>query len=222
MPPYFQFTFDGMRTLFMAISNTLHRGVDKSDIKGENLRKDIFDLKFEGISGPIGFDENGDRLSPYAIMNNQVTSRRLLSTTHPRSRQLSGTPTFVNLGVYDGSSDSITLTKPFRFTDGSTTAPADRPAACLKGNEYAPAARKCIACPRGMYNPEVDSDCGDCPVGAYGLNPGAESIAECFTSPPGKYTGHLSGQTSNSSCKDCPTDRALTYALGKTACSILW
>ena len=113
MPPYFQFTFDGMRTLFMAISNTLHRGVDKSDIKGENLRKDIFDLKFEGISGPIGFDENGDRLSPYAIMNNQVTSRRLLSTTHPRSRQLSGTPTFVNLGVYDGSSDSITLTNPF-------------------------------------------------------------------------------------------------------------
>ena len=58
--PYFQMHFEGMTAILAGISNMLHRSVAKSAIIGEDLRKEIMSVKFEGLSGAISFDKHGD------------------------------------------------------------------------------------------------------------------------------------------------------------------
>jgi ABC-type branched-subunit amino acid transport system substrate-binding protein len=83
-----------------------------NQITGPKLLAQLINTTYEGTSGHVQFDKNGDRIGFYAITN-------LLP--------FNGTYKSFVVGLYSMASNSVNTTVPFTFFDGSTTVPADGP-----------------------------------------------------------------------------------------------
>ena len=112
---------------------------------------EILETTFNGATGPVGFDENGDRT---------VGARYLV-------RNLDGASTdFVNLGTWvSGIGYTLTAEPVWSTVDGSV--PKDASADdCVIGEGWNAAIQECYTCPTGEYNLNGDATCRTCPSGA--------------------------------------------------------
>ncbi len=200
---YNAFTFDAMATLIYTISSMLSENSSRVDIEAMTLYKYILNQSFEGISGSIAFNELGDRLAPYEVHNVQMKTGRRLSGGAGTS-SVDTNVEFVKVGVYDGPTDSLKWESSTagqvcplcRFADGSTNAPADRPAQCVAGMAFDGVSAECKDCASGMHSPAVDTRCLACAAGKFTDVPG---LSECLDCPKGRFAG----STGQSTCEIC-------------------
>jgi len=83
--------FDSATAIFVAIQSLLKGGAAPVEVTGEAIKEKLFSpsLQFEGLSGTVRFDERGDRLGTYDIMNLQDKGNTgMFNTTAYGKRQL--------------------------------------------------------------------------------------------------------------------------------------
>ena len=66
---YVPFMIDAMFSILLATDALLRQGVLMADIRGPALKRTMDGLRFEGVSGMVSFNENGDRLGLFEIQN---------------------------------------------------------------------------------------------------------------------------------------------------------
>ena len=210
---YNPLAFDSLATIIYAIGTMLSLGNTSAQIKGQTLLKTIRGLVYESITGVIAFDNNGDRLAPYEVMNMRVDG--------------SGSPTLKLIGLYDGVTDTVQLSEAPVFADGTGKVPSDRPAACQVGYEFGGIQAGCIKCQLGTVSVAVDSRCSPCQPGYYQDREGG---AACIPTPAGGFvnttgavifgkcpSGQYTSEKGLTVCSDCLSGFSQALA-GKTAC----
>lgn len=100
---YATFAYDAVYAFAYAADNMITAGTDPED--GALLLAELKDLTFDGATGPVSFDENGDRLGVYDIIN-----------------LVDGV--FVVVGTWD-IPNGMQLTGTITWPDGGTKTPAD-------------------------------------------------------------------------------------------------
>jgi len=69
MDVYYAPLFDAGYTFVVAINNLLNRGLPPTEIFGEVLLQEIQATSFEGVSGSVQFNADGDRIVDYSLLN---------------------------------------------------------------------------------------------------------------------------------------------------------
>eukprot|EP00971_Amphidinium_carterae_P131230 2599512-Amphidinium_carterae.1 len=69
--------FDSLYTYVVAINNLLHAGFAPQQIHGELLLEELKATSFIGVSGQVSFDEVGDRIGRFDLMNTVVEGELL-------------------------------------------------------------------------------------------------------------------------------------------------
>ena len=134
------FLFDAYFTFMIAINSLLNKGHDLTAIKDGLLLNELKNTEFEGISGIVAFNENGDRDSiGYELLNYQPTS--------------SGTSPEV-VGRLDAREGKLILDELPYWMDGTRSSlPPKHLTACSPGFYKEQSSNQCKLCPRGMYCP---------------------------------------------------------------------
>ncbi|QDZ21202.1 receptor family ligand binding domain-containing protein [Chloropicon primus] len=115
---------------------------------------EIIKTSFNGATGPVGFDANGDRVvgARYLVVNFQDGSPINLGSW------VSGVGFTYNSGVEVTWSDG---------SKGKNNAPKDATADdCIIGEGWDADLQECRTCPSGEYNLNGDASCRTCPKGA--------------------------------------------------------
>ena len=93
--------FDALYTFLVAINQLLHKGVHRTEIRGEVLLQELRRTSFTGISGSVSFNENGDRLGAYELLNVQGDPRET-----------------VRVAEFSASTSEFFFEKPLVWMDG--------------------------------------------------------------------------------------------------------
>eukprot|EP00971_Amphidinium_carterae_P147577 2924643-Amphidinium_carterae.1 len=101
MIPYL---FDAGYTFVNAINNMLNNGTAPTAILGKPLLDEVKRTNFEGISGIVTFNEDGDRSAEYELKNLQSMARRLTSTN-----STSTALEYVVIAVFNAETNTIRL-----------------------------------------------------------------------------------------------------------------
>ncbi|CAE7776927.1 Grm5 [Symbiodinium sp. CCMP2456] len=157
--------FDAVYTFLVAINQLLHKGVPRSEIRGEVLLQELRRTSFTGISGSVSFNENGDRLGAYELLN--------VVQGDPRET--------VRVAVFSASTSEFFFEKSLVWMDGSTGAtPPDRLYSCDPGFYKEEQSKQCRACPKGMkclggFNATSTA----CPRGTFARDTGQSACVPC-------------------------------------------
>ncbi len=143
------FFFDAAYSFVLAVNALLNEGHAVSDIKGRLLLDRLKTIEFEGVSGNVKFDNNGDRLGSIFVVN--VQSGRE-----------------VNVAVFSASTGLVTIEpgQNISWMDGSTNNTAIPqsvvacPAGWMKTVELI-----CQKCGKGLVSNAVGDGCVSCPFG---------------------------------------------------------
>ena len=95
--------FDAGYAAVNAINNLLNEGHEPTAIYGQLLLEEIQKVNFEGVSGQVTFNSQGDRSAPYELWNAQPST--------PRSD-------LVKVGLYDSSTGVISMSSDPYWTGG--------------------------------------------------------------------------------------------------------
>jgi len=168
---YYPLMFDAVTALIAAIGRMLAAGTPPGEISGSAYFGNISTIMFEGLSGNVAFDSNGDRLAPYLIRNLQLLE--------------GGAPDLREIGHYDGAANTVVFDSAPVWHGGGAEVPPESPPDCAFGEEYVDAFLGCQACPLGRYFPlSGGSMCVDCSAGQYRHQSG---MNQCETCPAGHY-----------------------------------
>ena len=158
---YFAFAFDAFYVFVMAINQLLHAKKAIGEIGGELLLEEMRRVRFTGTSGEVGFDENGDRLAAYELLNMQEGEAALVAS-------------------FSASTQTFTFQAPMLWMDGSMLSrPPSHLFACDAGF-YQDESRQCRLCPKGkMCLGGPGGVAVSCPRGAFANETGARNCTLC-------------------------------------------
>lgn len=143
------FYFDAAYLFVLAVNALLNEGHAISNIKGRLLLDKLKSIEFEGVSGYVKFDSNGDRLGSMLVVNVQ------------RGRE-------VNVAVFNASTGLVTIEpgQNISWMEGSTnnTAIPQSVIACQAG-WMKTAQLICRKCAKGLVSNAVGDGCVPCPSG---------------------------------------------------------
>jgi len=225
------FIFDACYVFAFAFNAMLNAKKTKAQITGKELLDEVYKTKFDGISGTVAFNKDGDRLAEYTVDNYQGPPYPDAAAKGGRRMNVRKE---VTVAVYSAISDDITLaqgeTMYWMSGDTGTTAPESLTTCsagyyknvktllcnkCAEGSISAGGTvTKCTRCANGRKANQASAatSCSDCPAGKYSSddNIGA-SCTDCSK-------GYFSDKTKLSMCKKC---KISTYsdAAGQTECS---
>ncbi|CAE7320100.1 Grm8 [Symbiodinium necroappetens] len=205
LPKWSTFFFDALYTLTVACNRLLSQGNAIADIKGELLLTELRATTFTGISGAIGFNENGDRLAFYELLVNEPVTE---GTTNPTN--------LVVGAVFDAITGELTVAgQDLYWMDGQRGAmPPAELTNCDPGFYKEPQSRQCKPCPLGFYcrggtepnrqcargafaNETGMVNCTLCPFGSFAAEVGSSSCSACLS-------GFYSDELGREACKKCP------------------
>ncbi|CAE7395361.1 Grm2, partial [Symbiodinium sp. CCMP2592] len=163
--------FDSVYAYFIAINNLLHSGVDASEVRGRALLDEMSRLGFNGVSGDMSFDRNGDRLGAFEFLNVQSDGN------------------IASVASFSAKTLNFTVTAPLTWMDGSVGYfPPPDMYSCDPGFYQEEQTRQCkicpqgnfceggltaplMPCPRGTFAPDVGmTNCTACPNGSFALD----------------------------------------------------
>lgn len=159
----------------------------------------MYATNFEGVSGQVTFDANGDRAAAYELWNWRADDSQADGTT------------LVMVAIFDAGTEVFTMLGGLLPVwaggeEGST--PPGTLLACLPGFGVEESTGICRACQPGSASPGGDGAlCVSCPGGSVA----SSSANSCDACPAGTYG--LGGIT----CEDCEAGR-FTDAVGHSAC----
>lgn len=176
---YEPFLFDALYTFLIAINQLLNGGYKVEEIKGETLLKQLRLTEFEGISGFVSFDENGDRQASYELVN-----------LHPEGMKVAGLYRSDN-GVFAVAAGNVYWIGGVQ-ADSAPSFLTD----CRSGSYKDELLEQCVACKKGFQCvtgmlPEL------CPKGTFSNTTGTAVCKKC-----GK--GSFYGDLGSTRCINCP------------------
>ncbi|CAK9062829.1 Metabotropic glutamate receptor 7 (mGluR7) [Durusdinium trenchii] len=202
LPSYDSFLFDACYTFVVAINELLKSGVAVADIKQQTLLDQVKITQFEGISGPVSFNANGDRLASYELLNQ-----------HPDG---SGGTTLVQAGMFSATTGVLTIPGgQLYWMDGQIwPKPPDVLTNCDAGFYKEETSGQCKACPRGFqcaggalpyqqcsrgYFANITGmvECLPCAEGFFAAEVGSAECSPCLA-------GFYMDITGQEACKKCP------------------
>ncbi len=213
---YEPFLFDALYTFVIAINVLLNGGTPVEDIKGDLLLNQLRRTEFEGISGMVTFDENGDRQASYELVNlhpdGTFRVAGLFSSNVGQFSVANGNvywvggvradhPPFFLTDCGPGSYEDVDLgqclpcAKGFQCIDGSQEL-------CPKGTfSNVTGLASCYPCVRGSFYSDLGSTkCLSCPAGFFADQ---EKMQACKRCPKGSYMPFSHAE----SCLDCGLDQ---------------
>ncbi|CAE7488865.1 Grm5, partial [Symbiodinium necroappetens] len=209
---YFAFSFDACYAFIVAINMLLAAGTPASAIRGPVLLEELRRTQFTGVSGEVSFDENGDRLGPYELLNLQVDGQ--------------GQPQFVVAGFFSAATLNFTIHRDLTWMDGSSQSmPPTILYSCDAGFyqdelsnqcKLCPKGKMCsggvsalsIQCPRGTFTDEVGmTNCTPCAQGTFAPDSGSVG---CFPCQPG-FVASAEGMET---CSICPRGSYMPFQQG--------
>eukprot|EP00435_Cladocopium_sp_Y103_P065459 s567_g27.t1 len=220
LPSYDTFLFDACYTFIFAINTLLHAGTALTDIKGQTLLDQVKITQFEGISGPVSFNANGDRLASYELLNQRPdgSGGKILQVAGMFSAT-TGQLTIQDSGLYwmDGQiwpkpPAALTNCDPGFYKEETS----GQCKACPRGFKCPGGALPYQQCGRGYFANETGMmlgshllgvECRPCAAGNFAAEVGSAECGQCLA---GFYT-NLEGQEA---CMKCPKG---TYMPNKEA-----
>jgi len=214
--------FDALYTFTIAINDLLNAGVEPSQIRGEILLNAVRRTTFEGITGNVSFNENGDRPGQYELWDwgpfgegNTIVGRvagrtdastGLVELTVDASRSglywaggVSGVRPPMKLfecqpGWRTDGDLQRCVTCPFGwYSEGGVGTLCE---VCAFGTESASNGTACLPCQVGKFKGSESLTCADCPQGRFGRTSSASACEFC---PVGQYASEV-GLTVCSQC----------------------
>ena len=192
------FLFDAAYSFVTVIDKMLKSGTPKKDIHGVALHEALMDTHFEGISGVVTFNKQGDRLASYELWVTLVGE----------------TEVFTQVGEFDVATSILTTSTDPTWTDGKTgKEPPEMLFACGKGAGWNEQTSLCAPCSAGQFSPGGSKvRCERCPPGKRGNKP--EGSDSCVPCAKGNYTsdgkrcyrcqkGTYNDKARASACKSC-------------------
>jgi len=174
--------FDAVAVIIYALGTLMGRGIRGVNATGATLLREIRATDYEGVSGAIVFNQDGDRLAPYNLMNLRVDA--------------TGMAAMKQIGVYNSGTGNMTFSELPVFADGTTNVPLDRPAPCPAGEEYL-GGTACVKCLPGFARGSADSQrCTPCQLGNYQNRPG---MSTCILAIAGGFV-NTTGATQATLC----------------------
>eukprot|EP00930_Biecheleria_cincta_P025921 TRINITY_DN18371_c0_g3_i1.p1 TRINITY_DN18371_c0_g3~~TRINITY_DN18371_c0_g3_i1.p1 ORF type:complete len:1350 (+),score=150.42 TRINITY_DN18371_c0_g3_i1:569-4051(+) len=206
------FIFDAAFTFVIAANSLLNRGKRLSEIGGEVLLEEVYKTSFEGISGNVSFNEAGDRLASYELLNMQPGLSLVVA------------------GLFSTITKQITFvgSQPLYWMDGVATPQAPHALVhCGPGFFQENLTGQCLPCQKGYFclggESAIHTLCGK------GTFANATGSSTCQPCSPGRYAGELGGfdctlcepgrfasDKGQSTCADCP--RGQLSGQGFTQC----
>ena len=176
---YSAFAFDAFYAFVIAINQLLHAGVPGSMIRGRILLEELRKTSFTGVSGPVSFDENGDRLAAYELWNIQSTG--------------ASAPRAVVAATFSASTQDFTLQADIVWMDGSNrSTPPPELYSCGAGFYKEELSRQCKLCPRGMMcSGGVNAPFMACPKGTYASSTGQSNCSLCAEGSSARDVGSV-------------------------------
>ncbi|CAE8646997.1 unnamed protein product [Polarella glacialis] len=214
------FLFDAAYTFVLAVNELLNEGKSLAQINGPVLLAKLKTNSFEGISGQVNFNADGDRLASYNLINMQpapgggralVVAGMFDSATKLLSFVDDDPPYWMDGLRHDSPPDNLVTCAEGFTTEVGTGMCKPCPAGyyspggrgqqcspCLRGSFAASSgSRNCTLCTQGSYAPEVgSSSCGLCVAGFFAEAPGQEGCSRC---PVGRFVA----SSGASSCSPC-------------------
>ncbi|CAE8727360.1 unnamed protein product, partial [Polarella glacialis] len=197
------FLFDAGYTFVLAANELLNAGKRASEIQGELLLDALRKVRFRGISGPVSFNADGDRLASYELINMQPLDGLKLAGMFVFSPA-------TNKMIFEGTE------APY-WSDGKRNwEPASKLVACRSGYAQENTTNMCRACQAGSFS--VGGPGANCTPCAAGRQSGmATGAASCLDCEAGKYAanrgsricrpceaGSYGNQPVQLSCQRCP------------------
>jgi len=212
--------FDALYAATIAINNLLNAGKAPSEIQGLALLTAVRETTFEGVTGAVAFDQNGDRHGRYELWNwcyvadelegsvvgytdesfervSIVTSDGLCWAGGGQSMSIPANLLACYPGwAMDGESGRCVQCPPGWYSDGSSGCQVCRPGYRSSANSTT-----CLPCGPGTFKGPTALECLDCPLGTFGGLFGTSACSDC---PVGSYAAEV-GQTE---CMQCGSGRA--------------
>lgn len=107
---YVPYAYDVILTYAYTFQRLLLEKKLFTNISGRALWNHVTNTNFTGLTGFVRFDQNGDRKENFKFLNLQVSGT---------------TPSWVNLGVYDIDTGSVSIASTPIWPDGTTNTPSD-------------------------------------------------------------------------------------------------
>ncbi|CAK9059196.1 unnamed protein product [Durusdinium trenchii] len=190
---YSTFYFDACYAYALAVNELLNKGTPLAEIKGKKLLDQLLVTEFEGTSGFVSFDGNGDRrAAAFELENMQPDGWKLA-------------------GIFSTSSNQLTVERGPYWMDGSRTGvPPPALMSCPAG--YQEESRRCEPCPRGFQCPNGlpelchkghfsnvtgSASCSPCDKGSFSADLGATQCTKCVP-------GFFANRSGMELCERCP------------------
>ena len=213
---YEPFLFDALYTFVIAINVLLNGGTPVEDIKGDLLLDQLRRTEFEGISGMVTFDENGDRQASYELVNlhpdGTFRVAGLFSSNVGQFSVANGNVYWVGGVRADHPPFFLTDCGPgsYKDMDLGQCLPCAKGFQCINGSqELCPKGTfsnvtglaSCYPCVRGSFYSDLGSTkCLSCPAGFFADQ---EKMQACKRCPKGSYMPFRHAE----SCLDCGLDQ---------------
>ena len=177
---YHGFAFDAAYAFVIAINQLLRKGVAERNVRGQLLLEEIRQLVFQGVSGNVRFDANGDRLAEYDLLNVQGEER---------------TPLVSSVAVFSASNRSFFFLNQSQLVwmNGHIgRQPPDDLIACHAGFYTEEQSRQCRLCPRGMMcMGGVNAQFVPCPKGSFANDTGQTMCKLCAAGRSARDVGSV-------------------------------
>lgn len=181
--PIGAFLFDAMWGMMLAV-NAMALEAGGANFTGAALLEKIRHLEFEGISGNITFNENGDRNLSFNIR--QIWSCPWKAKVAYANGTSAWPTNYTDNLVGVASPTYCDIQPPLYYYGCSTTPPPDQDLLCSKGSYYDRTNAVCVNCTAGKYTPEVGaSACLSCSPGSFGAS---AAMSQCQACPQGYHS----------------------------------
>jgi len=204
--------FDSIWALLLVMNDLLrHHG---ADFTSEELYDKLLGSDFEGASGRMAWNENGDREPPVKVSQYQLPSCTGQSSELQQGIVEIELPVLVRVGDFNAV-EGLVLTKELFFYNCSKIAPPDESLPCMPGTYYDYFEASCKDCPAGKVTREIGkSTCESCSPGTFsnlaggsvclacsaGRFSNASAATTCTSCIPGRYQDEVL----QSRCRTCP------------------
>ncbi|CAE8615225.1 unnamed protein product [Polarella glacialis] len=178
------FLFDAAYTFVLAVNDLLNEGNSLAQIKGPVLLAKLKKASFEGITGQVSFNAEGDRLASYQLVNMQPVASWICYSLVCLSCcglwcYVDVDPPYWMDGLRHDSPPDNLVTCAEGFMTEAGTGMCKR---CLAGY-YSLGGRgqQCAPCPRGSFTASTGSvNCTLCAQGSYAPEVGSSSAASVW------------------------------------------
>jgi len=208
----FYYLFDAFWASLLATNDLLL--TKGANFTGDELLNKLLSLDFQGVSGRVSFDENGDRRMEVFIVQHRYCEDCANTLALEDFVKAGGSLELAELGIFSPATKEVVWMEQVLFYNRTTTPPPNDDLPCLAGWMYDRPLGACTPCPAGWHSREVGSACTECLPGRissaaeqadcsscpYGTFSSAFGATVCEICPPGYYAGTIQSQA----CTKCP------------------